>query len=89
MTASGGISGHDREPAQRNEVRFTSAHVALIVLAALPAYLGVRVLVQGLFDRSYDNALVNYLVLGGMLILLALTLVVFAVRDARRRPRRR
>jgi fumarate reductase subunit D len=70
-------------------VRFTSAHVVVIVLAALPAYIGIRVLEHGLFHRSYDNALVNSLVLGGMLILLAVTLVVFAVRDVRRRSPRR
>lgn len=70
-------------------MRFTSAHVALIVLAVVPAYLGIRVIVQGLFDRSSDDVLASVLVFGGMLILLALTLIVFAVRDARRRPPRR
>ena len=63
-----------------------AAHLALIGLALLPAYLGVNVIAKGLFDRSYDNTLWNYLGLGGLLLVIASALIIFAIRDARRRP---
>jgi hypothetical protein len=61
----------------------------LVVVAVAPAYVGLTIISRGLWDRSYDSPAWNYLVFGVLVLLIAIGLVTFVVRDARRsRPRR-
>jgi hypothetical protein len=53
-------------------------------MAIAPAYVGVTIISRGLWDRSYDSPAWNYLVFGGLVLLIAVGLVTFVVRDARR-----
>lgn len=62
-------------------------HVVLVLLAVPPALLGIDFLRRGILDRSYDNTIWNYLVPGGLLLILAVALVAVALNDARRRSR--
>jgi hypothetical protein len=66
-------------------VRWRPAHLALLVVALAPAYVGVMVISRGLWDRSYDSPAWNYLVFGGLVLLIPVGLVTFVLRDARRR----
>lgn len=63
-------------------------HLALLVTAAVPAVIGVRVIWLGLFHRSYDNTIWSYLGLGGVLLFVTGTFVAMILSDARRRGAR-
>jgi hypothetical protein len=43
------------------------------------------VIAEGIFDRSDDNTIWNYLLLGGFLVAIAVALLAFVASDVRRR----
>lgn len=67
-------------------MRLRPAHLTLLAIALVPGALGVYVIAEGIFDRSYDNTIWNYLLLGVILLVIATGLVAFVISDARRQP---
>jgi hypothetical protein len=64
-------------------VRFRLVHVPLLAFALGTAVVGARVIARGLFHRSYDNTVWNYAGVAVPLLLVAVVLIVFVLRDAR------
>jgi drug/metabolite transporter (DMT)-like permease len=64
-------------------MRLRLLHVPLLAFAAAAAYLGGSVIARGLFDRSYDNTIWSYLGFGVPLLVGAVAIIAFVIRDAR------